>query len=313
MKPAILPMIITLSLSACGNLTPSRDFLRNPAVDAEYRSNQPKDAGADEDKPRSNLEHAGYRFGSAISRALQYRDVVPLNFEQSLQYWTEQVTSREAELAKVKGLPQEALVNALLEESKRNKDELAALKNTSSGQLTTLKQASSTQLAALQGNGLLAVPRYQALKEMWQAGVSYADLNCANYFDLASRQQTTRDFLAKEVQLLAGLTSAVQGLTGVSAKVISATASSFSFGQSAMSTYETTMALSPDIYLLQKAVQLKKRNQRKLLDNPALFAGSYYDVEQALLAYAEPCTFTGLKSIINEALQEKNQKDKGPE
>lgn len=302
MKPAILPMIITLSLSACGSLTPSRDFLRNPAVDAEYSINSPKDAGADDGKPRSNLEHAGYRFGSAISKALQYRDVVPFNFEQSLQYWTDQVTSQQATLEKVKGSPQEALVNALLEESTRNKEEL-----------TKLKQASGKQLAALQGNGLLAVPRYQALKEMWQAGVSYADLNCANYFNLASRQQTTRDFFAKEVQLLAGLTSAVQGVTGVSAKVISATASSFSFGQSAMSTYETTMALAPDIYLLQKAVQLKKRNQRKLLDNPALFAGSYYDVEQALLIYAEPCTFTGLKSIINEALQEKNQQNKTPE
>jgi hypothetical protein len=56
-------------------------------------------------------------------------------------------------------------------------------------------------------------------------------------------------------------------------------------------------------------VQVKKGKQKKQLDTPTLFAGSYYDVEQALLTYAEPCTFSGLKSIINEALQEKNQKD----
>ncbi|MDC7716710.1 hypothetical protein PQU95_05710 [Vogesella sp. DC21W] len=302
MKPAILPMIIALSLSACGSLNPSIDYLRNPAVDAKYSWTYTDDTPAGRQPDRlsaeTNLTHAGYRFAWAVGKALQYREVVPLDLAQSLQYWTDRASQQKADLEKVKGKPQEALMSALLNDSEHNK-----------AALTQLKQANLPQLAVLHGNGLLAVPRYQALQEMWQSGINFADLSCARFFDAASRQQTSRDFFGKEVQLLAGLTSAVQGVTGVSSKVISATASSFSFGQSAMSAYETTLALAPDIYLLQKAVQVKKRKLRSDLDKPGLFAGSYYDVEQALLAYAEPCNFSGLKSIINEALQEKNQQD----
>ncbi len=302
MKPALVPMILTLGLTACSSLNPSSDYLRNPAVNAKYSWTYTDDtpAGRQPDplSAETNLTHAGYRFAWAVGKAMQYRDVVPLDLEQSLQYWTDRASQQKADLAKLKGKPQEALMSALLNDSEHNK-----------AALTQLKRANVPQLAVLYGNGLLALPRYQALKEMWQAGISFADLSCAQFFDAASRQQTSRDFWGKEVQLLAGLTSAVQGVTGVSAKVISATASSFSFGQSAMSAYETTLALAPDIYLLQKAVQVKKAKQRSDLDKPELFAGSYYDVEQALLAYAQPCTFSGLKSIINEALQEKNQKD----
>lgn len=315
MKPAILPMIITLSLSACSNLNPSAAYLRNPAVDAKYSftyasaakakptasaSATPDAVGnADEDKldTSTNLQHAGYRFAWAIKRALQYRDVVPLDLGSSIKYWAdlEKAQIAAAEKASDADKPQQ---QALLKETKRNLELLQGL---------LLPLANPEVMAVLGEGGLQSVPRYLALKEMWQAGISFADLSCTNYFDLASRQQTARDFMAKEVQLLAGLTSAVQGVTGVSAKIISATASSFSFGQSAMNTYESTMALAPDIYLLQKAVQSKKRNLRSELDKPKLFAGSYYDVEQALLTYAEPCTFSGLKSIINEALQEKTK------
>jgi hypothetical protein len=302
MKPALLPMIITLGLTACSSLNPSIDYLRNPAVDAKYSWTYTDDtpAGRQPDlvSAETNLVHAGYRFAWAVGKALQYRDVVPLNLAQSLQYWEALVEKHNDKHDKAVD-NQKSHYKTLLEDSKRN---LAILKELD-------KQTKTGTLAMLKGGGLLAVPRYQALQEMWQSGVNFADLSCARFFDAASRQQTSRDFFSKEVQLLAGLTSAVQGVTGVSAKVISATASSFSFGQSAVSAYETTLALAPDIYLLQKAVQVKKRMLRSDLDKPELFAGSYYDVEQALLTYAEPCNFSGLKSIINEALQEKNQKD----
>lgn len=302
MKPALLPMIITLGLSACSSLNPSIDYLRNPAVDAKYSWTYTDDTPAGRQPDRlsaeTNLTHAGYRFAWAVGKALQYREVVPLNLAQSLQYW-EALEKKQTANVNSAVAAQKSQHQVLLDDSKRN---LAILK-------TLQKQTAPETLTMLQGGGLLAVPRYQALQEMWQSGINFADLSCARFFDAASRQQTSRDFWGKEVQLLAGLTSAVQGVTGVSAKVISATASSFSFGQSAMSAYETTLALAPDIYLLQKAVQVKKRKLRSDLDKPELFAGSYYDVEQALLTYAEPCNFSGLKSIINEALQEKNQKD----
>ena len=302
MKPALLPLIITLGLTACSSLNPSSEYLRNPAVDAKYSWTYSDDTQAgrqpDSVSAETNLVHAGYRFAWAVGKAQYYREVVPLNLAQSLQYWEALVAKQAADLHSA-AAAQKPQHQALLDDSKRNLAILKALE----------KQTKPDTLTMLQGGGLLAVPRYQALQEMWQSGVSFADLSCARFFDAASRQQTSRDFWGKEAQLLAGLTSAVQGITGVSAKVISATASSFSFGQSAVSAYETTMALAPDIYLLQKAVQVKKGKQKKQLDTPTLFAGSYYDVEQALLTYAEPCTFSGLKSIINEALQEKNQKD----
>ena len=306
MKSIMFPMIITLGLTACSNLNLSANqYLRNPAVDAKYSwtYTDGTPAGRQQDLllAETNLTHAGYRFAWAVGTAQYYRDVVPLNLAQSVQYWSALEAKHADDLKKATDA-QKPHYQALLDDSKRN---LAILKGLD-------KQTAPDAIAILQGGGLLALPRYQALQEMWQSGVSFADLSCAQFFDAASRQQTTRDFVAKETQLLAGLTSAVQGVTGVSAKVISATASGFSFGQSAMNAYETTLALAPDIYLLQKAVQVKKRKQRSDLEKPALFAGSYYDVEQALLAYAEPCTFSGLKSIINEALQEKNQKDAKP-
>lgn len=307
MRPILLPLIITLSLAACSNLNPSSEYLRNPAVDAKYtwtyKSDTEPDRKPDQGTTGPNLLHAGYRFVWAVGNAQKYRDVVPLDLEQSVKDWMKLV-AEQTEALNAAAKDQKPQQQALLDESKRNLELVTGLKQ---------RLASTGATNVLAGGGLLLTPRYQALKEMWQSGISFADLSCAEFFDAASRQQTSRDFLAKEVQLLAGLTSAVQGVTGVSAKVISATASSFSFGQSAMQAYETTMALAPDIYLLQKAVQVKKRSQRKQLDTPELFAGSYYDVEQALLAYAEPCTFGGLKGIINEALQEKNQKDNAAE
>ncbi|MGL4603506.1 MAG: hypothetical protein ACRCU9_05095 [Iodobacter sp.] len=294
----------------------AKDNLQNVATDTEYIHSDPEGGiTSSSGEAETNLKHAGDRFILAIKNAQKYKSPPEFPIFFSKEYVKEQIKILDNEIKNIeqKVPKQKSDLEQLTNLKKENKSVTSSLDyyeyNLGLEKLLQDKNSSNNYLAQH-----LSFDRYSALYEFVQSGFSFSDLNCKQFFNVATHRQNQRSFLYKEAELASGLTAALMGIFGASAQAISATAASFSFAQSSGSVLESTLAITADIYTLLPIVEnIRKQEYEKTFPplGPSMIGISittYYDAEKLIANYAQPCTITGLKQIVADAVHEKAMK-----
>lgn len=140
----------------------------------------------------------------------------------------------------------------------------------------------------------------QVAQNFIESGFGLADLQCKNYFKnlgLASQQYS---FARKELGLAGGAVAGLQGLTGVSAKVVSITSSMFSFGTASAETYADAFLFSPDISGVQALVETAQNAYRGAV--PTTTNISYGGAANLVRGYDALCEVQTIRRLINESI-----------
>jgi hypothetical protein len=150
-----------------------------------------------------------------------------------------------------------------------------------------------------------------AIYNFVDSGITYSGLLCEEYFHTMKSMQAHRNFLQKETNLTAGLTSSVMGLAQASAVSIAATGAAFSFGNASFNSYNESYMFSADLNTLESLVRANQSQQEVIIFKKLAATAdvappnSILTLDQAvreLDKYTYTCTRGGIVALLNETV-----------
>lgn len=140
-----------------------------------------------------------------------------------------------------------------------------------------------------------------AYKRFFYEGMSYSKAICTDYFARLSFTKGHRENLRRQTNIAGGLTSAILGLSNVPSAAIGGIGSAFSSVDSGFTAYDTSFLVTPNLGLLSNAVFVKMNQIKDNYSNVDFLSTSH--VLLALSEYTEPCTHTGMQSLMDKSLK----------
>jgi len=132
------------------------------------------------------------------------------------------------------------------------------------------------------------------------AGMALSDIRCKDYFKRLGQAAQQYAFGRKELGLASGTVAGLQGLTGVSAKVVAITASMFSFGIASTENYADAFLFSPEISGVQQLVESAQNAYR--VATPPLEGMKYPEALTHLRTYDQLCEVQTIRRLVNESI-----------
>lgn len=136
--------------------------------------------------------------------------------------------------------------------------------------------------------------------QFWKEGQAYAKSLCSDFFRRISLAQAHREHAKKQTNILGGLVTAGMGLAGSSAEAVGAAGLTFSGVGSSFDAYDSSYLVTPDLGLMEALVRAVQENKSLSVSGDDLTHVS--DVIIHLNEYVYPCTFTGMKALLDNSL-----------
>jgi hypothetical protein len=149
----------------------------------------------------------------------------------------------------------------------------------------------------------------QVLRQV-RAGMALSDLYCDTFFRRISRHWNERLFARGAVNDVGAAISAVLGLTAAGSGITGAVGAATGLIDSSFRNYDNLFVVAPDLPALQNLVREKQNDLRKDIerDLPTDFNGA----ESRIIEYARLCSYTGMKGLLNAAVDQSINNRTGP-
>lgn len=134
----------------------------------------------------------------------------------------------------------------------------------------------------------------------FKEGKAYARTLCSEFFARLSRAKAHRDFGRSETNIVSGIVVGGMGLAGVASEAVGGAGLLFSGAESTFEAYDAAFLATPDLALLEQLV----RTEQDLVLKEAKVDGikRVADVISLLNDYVYPCTFTGMKALLDDSI-----------
>ena len=134
------------------------------------------------------------------------------------------------------------------------------------------------------------------------AGFALSDLYCDTFFRRISRHSSKRRFARGVVNDVGAAISAVLGLSGVTGALAGGVGAGFGLADGTFRNYDENFLVAADLPNLQSAVIKKQAEYRaEIAKSPP---DNFADATVHIIRYANYCSFTGMRAIINYKLTE---------
>lgn len=142
------------------------------------------------------------------------------------------------------------------------------------------------------------------------AGIALSDLYCDTYFRRIARRWNERLFLRNTTNDVGAAVSAILGLAKAGSGITGGVGAGFGLADGAFRNYDNVFVVSPDLPAMQNLV---KENQKRVREE-ALAAGltDFYSAQSRIIEYARLCSYTGMKGLLNQAVDNTINAMKGP-
>lgn len=140
-----------------------------------------------------------------------------------------------------------------------------------------------------------------------KSGVALGDIYCNRYFDDISRYSKHQKFFRSQANDTGGFITALMTIFKASATTIGASSAFFTVLDSTAQNYDFAYIVAPDLERVRRLVQ---NTQESMYQDQKDKIVDYYDAQRFLVRYANNCTFNGIRSLINEAV-DNNARDPG--
>ena len=124
---------------------------------------------------------------------------------------------------------------------------------------------------------------------------------CDDFFRATNAAALRRQNVRANVNDVGTLVTAILGFAKVGTIATSTVASATGFGDSLLRNYDTSFLVTPDLATLQPLVRAEQAQIR------SSFAGhppaSFQEAHDAIILYAEPCTYLGMKRLLTRSVQ----------
>lgn len=132
------------------------------------------------------------------------------------------------------------------------------------------------------------------------AGFLLSDLYCDQFFRRIARRWNERLFVRNTTNDVGAAISAVLGLAKAGSGVTGGVGAGFGLADSAFRNYDNVFVVSPDLPAMQKLV---REHQLKFRDETlAAVPTDYYSAQTKIIQYAQLCSYTGMKGLLNAAV-----------
>lgn len=132
------------------------------------------------------------------------------------------------------------------------------------------------------------------------AGFALSDLYCDQFFRRIARRWNERLFLRNTTNDVGAAISAVLGLAKAGSGVTGGVGAGFGLADSAFRNYDNVFVVSPDLPAMQKLV---REHQTRFRDETlAAIPSDYYTAQTKIVQYAQLCSYTGMKGLLNAAV-----------
>jgi hypothetical protein len=134
------------------------------------------------------------------------------------------------------------------------------------------------------------------------AGLALSDLYCDTYFRRIARRWNERLFLRNTTNDVGAAISAVLGLAKAGSGITGGVGAAFGLADGAFRNYDNVFVVSPDLPAMQKLVKEHQSDLREafLADAPT----DYYSAQSKIIEYASLCSYTGMKGLLNQAVDQ---------
>jgi len=143
----------------------------------------------------------------------------------------------------------------------------------------------------------------QNAQALLNAGRVLIELRCEEYLDAIGQSTQAAGNLRQQTNLVGGLSSALMGVTGSSAKEIAGVASAFSFAGASMDAYSTAYLFADAgtsiIKLVHSSQELFMNEVDKSLQGAAL---NHTNAVHILLGYQSICRPAKIRALVNDAI-----------
>lgn len=134
------------------------------------------------------------------------------------------------------------------------------------------------------------------------AGFAYSDYLCVIFFDRIAQHSRQRHFARGVVNDVGAAVSAVLGFTSVAPGIVGGAGAGFGLVDSSFRNYDDAFLVSTDLSALQTKVNAEQAKVKAAILAKA--PKTYPSANSAILAYANLCSYTGMRSIIASSLQQ---------
>jgi hypothetical protein len=130
--------------------------------------------------------------------------------------------------------------------------------------------------------------------------MALSDLYCDTYFRRIARRWNERLFVRNTTNDVGAAISAVLGLAKAGSGITGGVGAGFGLADGAYRNYDNVFVVSPDLPAMQNLV---RENQKKVREEAlAALPVDYYSAQSRIIEYARLCSYTGMKGLLNLAV-----------
>lgn len=133
-----------------------------------------------------------------------------------------------------------------------------------------------------------------------RAGIALSDLYCDTYFRRISRRWNERMFARNTTNDVGTAVSAALGLFNAGSVATGAAGAAFGLADATFRNYDNVFVVSPDLPNIQNLVRAEQTKVRERITTS--MPGNYYDAQRMIIEYANLCSYTGMKGLLNESV-----------
>lgn len=167
----------------------------------------------------------------------------------------------------------------------------------------TGRQAKTKQVEAFKCLTLRPAPTTAEIETHLDAGFALTDLYCDNFFRRVALSSNGRNFVRNSVNDAGAAAAAIAGLAKAGSGVTGGIGAFFGLLDASIRNYDDAFLVAKDLPGLETAV-FKAQDAYKAKVDPAKIR-SYSQATSVIIRYATHCSWTGMRGLISEKLQDK--------
>lgn len=144
-----------------------------------------------------------------------------------------------------------------------------------------------------------------AVASYLRSGFALSDLYCDTFFRRIAKHSNQRRYARNNVNDVGAAVSAVLGLAAAGSGLTGGVGAGFALSDNLFRNYDDNFLVTADLQTLQPKVRDEQDKFRA--QSYAAMPENYQDAHIAIIRYANLCSFTGMKSLLNQAVVKTTQ------